>query len=84
LPGKFDRKTEFHSFSVVPAPPDAGNLATVGLSRFNPPSHYQLIENAGATDVHARGAGLASGMIRYPQQPLSWRGKVMNLSPSAI
>jgi hypothetical protein len=59
------------------------------LSRFKPPSRYQLIEDAGATVVHAKAQASASGMIHYldvdpRERPLlSWRWKVMDLFPSA-
>lgn len=58
------------------------------LSLFKPSSRYRLIEDAGATVVHARAQASASGMIHYldvdpRQQPLlSWRWKVMDLHPS--
>ena len=57
------------------------------LSRFKPPSRYQLIDDAGATVVHARAQASASGIIHYldidpRERPLlSWRWKVMDLLP---
>lgn len=59
------------------------------LSRFKPPTRYKLIEDAGATVVHARAQASASGIIHHVnvdprQRPLlSWRWKVMDLLPSA-
>jgi hypothetical protein len=58
------------------------------LSRFKPPSRYQLTEDSGATVVHAQAQSSASGMIHHldvdpRQRPLlSWRWKVMDLLPS--
>ncbi len=59
------------------------------LSRFKPPSRYQLVADNGATVVHATARASASGLIHYlnvdpKQQPLlTWRWKVTDLQPSA-
>jgi hypothetical protein len=81
---------EVSSFSVL-SPGSAMPAAWQpwSLSRFKPPSRYELIEDAGTTVVRARAQASASGMIHYldidpREQPLlSWRWKVMDLLPTA-
>lgn len=80
---------EITSFSGLP--PGGAMPATWqrwNLSRFKPQSRYQLIEDDGATVVHARAQASASGIIHHldvdpRERPLlSWRWKVMDLLPS--
>jgi hypothetical protein len=58
------------------------------LSRFKPPSRYQLVDNGGTTVVKANARATASGLIQYvdidPRASplLDWRWKVMDLHPS--
>ena len=58
------------------------------LSRFKPPSRYQLVDNGGTTVVKANARATASGLIHYvdvdPRASplLEWRWKVMDLHPS--
>lgn len=80
---------EVTSFSGLrPGSPMPAGWQRWSLSRFKPQNRYQLIEDAGATVVHARAQASASGMIHHinvnpRERPLlSWRWKVMDLLPS--
>lgn len=78
------------AFSRLPA---GGSIPEIWqpwkLSRFKSPSRYQLIEDSGATVIHANARASASGLIHYldvdpRQRPLlSWRWKVMDLFPTS-
>lgn len=81
---------EITSFSALqPGSTMPANWQPWSLSRFKPPSRYQLVEDTGATVVHAQAQASASGMIHHldvdpRQRPLlSWRWKVMDLLPNA-
>lgn len=89
-PPAADVKSALTAFSLQPSgsglPPD---WQPWSLSRFRPPSRYELVEDGGTTVIKASARASASGLIHYldvdPREHplLSWRWKVMDLAPSA-